>query len=161
MLSTYFKEKWRAETPQYGLEFDNFRTPVWKQYLQMHLVAEQFFYGSDDRGFLKEGVKTYLMAPMSPLVSHKFFFCLHIYSLWSLVCTNFRPSFVAISLPFSSFTCHRCVLILSWMANPRLMNVRDVEWKRHVDEVESLTRRERFLELWSSVFLGTDDITEE
>ncbi len=37
------------------------------------------FFGCD-RGFLKEGVKTYRMAPISPLNS-SFFFSLHIYSL--------------------------------------------------------------------------------
>jgi hypothetical protein len=39
------------------------------------------FFGGDHRGFLKEGVKTSRMAPMSPLSSPTFFFCLHIYSL--------------------------------------------------------------------------------
>jgi hypothetical protein len=32
------------------------------------------FFGVDDRGFLEEGVKSYLMAPMSPLNSQMFFF---------------------------------------------------------------------------------------
>jgi hypothetical protein len=49
----------------------------------MPLLAERFF-GSDNRGFLKEGVKTYLMAPMSPLKLANLFFCLHIYVLWLL-----------------------------------------------------------------------------
>ncbi len=42
--------------------------------------------GGDDQGFLKEGLNTYLMAAMSPLQLPTFiiFFCLHIYSLWSL-----------------------------------------------------------------------------
>jgi hypothetical protein len=40
----------------------------------MHLVAERFvFLGGDDRGFLKEGVKAYRMASMSPLNSPTFF----------------------------------------------------------------------------------------
>ncbi len=34
------------------------------------------FFGGDDRGFLKEGVKTYLMAPMRPLNSPTFFLSL-------------------------------------------------------------------------------------
>ncbi len=50
----------------------------------MHLLAKRFIFGSDDRGFLKDGVNAYLMAPMSPLLS-PIFFCLHIYSLWPLV----------------------------------------------------------------------------
>jgi hypothetical protein len=49
----------------------------------MHLLAEGFVFGGDDRCFLKEGVKTYLMAPISPLQLANF--CLHIYSLWSQV----------------------------------------------------------------------------
>jgi hypothetical protein len=28
----------------------------------MHLLAERFVFGGDDRGILKEGVKNYLMA---------------------------------------------------------------------------------------------------
>jgi hypothetical protein len=35
----------------------------------MHLLAEQSVFWGDDRGFLKEGVKTHLMAPLSPLNS--------------------------------------------------------------------------------------------
>jgi hypothetical protein len=47
-----------------------YQTPAWKWYLQTHLLAERFvFLGVDDRGFLKEEVKTYLMAPMSILNS--------------------------------------------------------------------------------------------
>jgi hypothetical protein len=38
----------------------------------MHLLAEWFVFVSDYLGFLKEGVKTYLMAPMSPLNSPTF-----------------------------------------------------------------------------------------
>ncbi len=37
----------------------------------MHLVGERFiFFGCDDRGFLKEGAKTFLMAPMLSHDSH-------------------------------------------------------------------------------------------
>jgi hypothetical protein len=45
-----------------------FQTPAWKQYLQMHLLAERFvfFFAGDNRDFLKEGVKAYLIAPISP-----------------------------------------------------------------------------------------------
>jgi hypothetical protein len=43
-------------------------------------------FGGDDPGFLKEGVMTYLMAPMSPLYWTTFSLytlsSLHIYSLW-------------------------------------------------------------------------------
>jgi hypothetical protein len=58
-----------------------FQTHAWKLYLQMHLLAERFVFGGDERGFLKEGVKAFLTAPMSPLNSPTFF-RLHICSLW-------------------------------------------------------------------------------
>jgi hypothetical protein len=35
----------------------------------MHLLTERFIFWGDDRGFLKGGVKAYLMAPMSSLNS--------------------------------------------------------------------------------------------
>jgi hypothetical protein len=38
----------------------------------MYLVPERFIFGGDDRGFLKEVVKTYLMAPRSLLNSPSF-----------------------------------------------------------------------------------------
>ncbi len=51
----------------------------------MHLLAAQFFFHGDDWGFVKEGVKTYLMAPMSPLTSPgRNFFCLPIHQLWPI-----------------------------------------------------------------------------
>jgi hypothetical protein len=50
----------------------------------MHLVAERYiflFIGRYDRGFLKEVIKTYQMAPMSPLNFLNIFFCHHTFSL--------------------------------------------------------------------------------
>jgi hypothetical protein len=45
----------------------------------MHHLAERFFFfGGDYQGFLKEGVKTYLVAPMSPFNSPKFFLLSHL-----------------------------------------------------------------------------------
>jgi hypothetical protein len=44
-------------------------------------LTVRFFFVGEHRDFLKEGVKTYRMAPMSPLDSPTFF-CLHIYSLY-------------------------------------------------------------------------------
>jgi hypothetical protein len=38
----------------------------------MHLLAGRFVLWGDDRGFLKKGIDTYLMAPMSPLNSQLF-----------------------------------------------------------------------------------------
>ncbi len=55
-----------------------FQTPAQKRYLQTHLLAERFvfffFIVGDDRGFPKEGVKTYLTAvPISLPKSPTFF----------------------------------------------------------------------------------------
>ncbi len=46
----------------------------------MHLLAERFVCGGEERGFLKEGVKIHPMASMSPQNS-PIVFCLHICSL--------------------------------------------------------------------------------
>jgi hypothetical protein len=51
-----------------------FQTSTWKRYLQMHLLTERFFFRCDAWGFLKHGVKTYLMAPMLLHNSSTFFF---------------------------------------------------------------------------------------
>ncbi len=76
----YFTKKRRAETLQPWFRIWQFPIQARKWYLQMHLLDERFvFFRGDDRGFVKEGVKTYLMAPLSPLNSS---FCLHIYSLY-------------------------------------------------------------------------------
>jgi hypothetical protein len=40
----------------------------------MQLLTKWFGFGGDDLGFLKEVVKTYLMAPMSPCKSPIVFF---------------------------------------------------------------------------------------
>ncbi len=51
----YFTKKWRAETLQPGLEFDNFKPPASKRYLQMHLLAERFVYWRWWSGFSERG----------------------------------------------------------------------------------------------------------
>ncbi len=48
----------------------------------MYLLAERFVFRRWWSGFSYRGVKTYLMAPTSPLSSSTFFY-LHIYSPWS------------------------------------------------------------------------------
>jgi hypothetical protein len=44
----------------------------------MHLLPERFVFGEDDWGFLEEGVKANVVAPMLPLNSSTFFL-LHVY----------------------------------------------------------------------------------
>jgi hypothetical protein len=46
-----------------------FQTPAWKWYLQKHLLVVRFLFLDDNWVILKEGVKTYLLTPMSPLKS--------------------------------------------------------------------------------------------
>jgi hypothetical protein len=68
-------------TPQAGLGFDNFRprfkSGIFKRFSQM----KGSFFRGDDWCFLKEGVKTYLMASMSRLKSPNFFLSSHISSM--------------------------------------------------------------------------------
>ncbi len=62
----YFTKKRRVETLQPGSEFDNFKHQLKSGCLQMHLLAERFLFW---KGFLKEEVKTYVLAPRSPVNS--------------------------------------------------------------------------------------------
>ncbi len=81
----YFPKKWRAETLRPALEFYNFKARLKVVFpIIASLWPKGLFSGGDDQGFLKEGVKPYLMTLKSLLNSPSFFFfCLHIYSLWS------------------------------------------------------------------------------
>jgi hypothetical protein len=58
-----------------------FQNPAKKRHLRMNLVAEWFVFWGDAWGFLKEGVKTHRMAPISPLNSPTFFLSLHLLSI--------------------------------------------------------------------------------
>ncbi len=74
----YFTKKWRAETRHPGLEFDNFKPRLKSGIFNRSPDWTVRFFGVDDRGFLKEGVKTYLMASMSSLNSPTFFLSSHL-----------------------------------------------------------------------------------
>ncbi len=56
----YFTEKLRAETQQPGLEFDNFKPRLKICIFECISWLSGSFFGSDERGFMKEGVKTFL-----------------------------------------------------------------------------------------------------
>jgi hypothetical protein len=45
-----------------GLEYGNFKPPALKRIFKCLSLLNGLFLGSDDHGFLKDGVKTYLMA---------------------------------------------------------------------------------------------------
>jgi hypothetical protein len=63
-----------------GLEFDNFKPWLESGNFKCNSWLNGSFLGGDDWCFLKEGFKSYLMAPISPPNSLTVF-CLHIYSL--------------------------------------------------------------------------------
>jgi hypothetical protein len=50
-----------------GLEFGNFKPRLKSVIFKCISWLNSSFFGSDDRRFLKDGVKAYLMATMSPL----------------------------------------------------------------------------------------------
>jgi hypothetical protein len=60
----YFTKKWRAETLQPGLEFDNFKPRLKSGIFKCISWLNGSFFVDDDRGPLKEEVKTGLMARM-------------------------------------------------------------------------------------------------
>ncbi len=65
--SIYFTKRWRAKTLTSILEFDNFKPRLKSSILKYISGLNGSFLRGDDRRYLKEGVKTFLMAPMSPL----------------------------------------------------------------------------------------------
>jgi hypothetical protein len=79
-----FTNKWRAASQQ-PLTLSNDGESSVISNASPGLTVCFFFWG-EHRGFLKEGVKTYWMAPMC-LSTRQLFFCLHIYSLWTKVPT--------------------------------------------------------------------------
>jgi hypothetical protein len=60
----HFTETWRAENLQPGLEFDNFKPWLKSGIFECISWLNGSCFGDNQRGFLKEGVKTNLMAPM-------------------------------------------------------------------------------------------------
>ncbi len=79
---SYFTKKWRAETLQPGLEFDSIKPRLKSGIFKCISWLNSSFLGGDDRGLLKEGVKTFQMAQCRVLTRRPSFF-LHIYSLWT------------------------------------------------------------------------------
>jgi hypothetical protein len=74
----YIATKWRAETLQRSLEFDNFKPRHERGIFKWICRLNDSFFEGDDRGILKGGVKTYLMAPTSPLNSPTIFLSSHL-----------------------------------------------------------------------------------
>ncbi len=71
-------KKWKAETPQPALEIDTFKPWLQSGNFKCISLLNGSFFGGDDRGFLKERIKTYLMALMSPPNSPTFFLSSHL-----------------------------------------------------------------------------------
>jgi hypothetical protein len=80
----YVTKKWRAATLQPGLEFDDFKPRLESGIFKCISWLNGSYFGRANQGFLKEGVKAYLKAQMSPLDSPTLSLpsVLHIYSLW-------------------------------------------------------------------------------
>ncbi len=62
----YFRKKYRAETLQPGLKFDNFNPRLNRGIFKCLSSMNSSFFGDEDRGFMKEGVKTDQMTTISP-----------------------------------------------------------------------------------------------
>ncbi len=60
-----FTKNWRAETLQHGLEFDSFKPRPKSSIFKCNFWLNGTFFERNDRGFLKEIVKTYLMSQIS------------------------------------------------------------------------------------------------
>jgi hypothetical protein len=60
-------------TLQPGLEFDNVKPQLESGIFKCTSWLNGSFFEGDDRGFLKDGVMTYLMAPISPINSPTYF----------------------------------------------------------------------------------------
>ncbi len=80
----YFTKKWRTDTLQPGLEFDNFKLRLKSCIFICISWLNGSFFGGDDQDCLKEGVKTYQWH-QNRLIICQLFNCLCIYSLWVLV----------------------------------------------------------------------------
>jgi hypothetical protein len=78
----FFTETWRPEALHRGLETSKSqpRSKVGNFVCMSGLNGS--FFGVEHRGFLKEGSKTHLIAPMWPLKSPTFFSSSHLYSPW-------------------------------------------------------------------------------
>ncbi len=55
------------------LDYDNFKPGLESGIFKCTSWLNGSFFGGDDRGFLKDGVKTYQMSPMSPIKIANFF----------------------------------------------------------------------------------------
>ncbi len=84
IVGIYIKKKWRAETLQPGLEFDNLKPRLKSGIFKCIFWLNGSFFGSDYRSFLKEEVKTYLTAPIYHFSNRQRFLSLH--HVYSLLC---------------------------------------------------------------------------
>ncbi len=77
-----FTKKWRAETLQHGLEFDNFKQQLESGIFKRISWLNGSFFGVDDRGISKEGWVQDIST--STNVAFWLAFCLCICDLWSI-----------------------------------------------------------------------------
>jgi hypothetical protein len=74
----YFTKNKRADTLRPGLEFDKYKHRLKSCIFKSISWLYGLFFGVDDRGFVQEGVKNYLMAPMSNRNWSNFFLSSHL-----------------------------------------------------------------------------------
>jgi hypothetical protein len=93
---------WDAST---WIRIWHFQTPVWKQHLQMHFLAEQPVFGGWwlIGVFWKRESKPMLLAPILLLNNLPIFFCFHLYNLlWRMMGGTKDVKFYTSQLPFFS-----------------------------------------------------------
>jgi hypothetical protein len=103
-----FTNKWRAAFLR-PLTFSNHCSNVLFSNASPGLTA--CFFGGEHRVFLKDGVKTYRMAPMSPFNS-AIFFCLHIYSLWVSILSSDKNCITGLDASTIPWCLARCRAVL-------------------------------------------------
>ncbi len=67
LLYLFQEEVKKAEILQRGLKFDSFKPRLKSCIFKCISWLNGLYFGGDERDFLKEGLKIYLIAPMSPL----------------------------------------------------------------------------------------------
>ncbi len=108
----YFTKKRRAGTLQPGLKFDNFKPRLKSGIFERISWLNGSYYGGYDRSSLKERVKTYLIAPMSPFYSPILSLSSHLWSRykWNSLDTLLEDQIINVVL---SRTCSYVLFSLS------------------------------------------------
>ncbi len=90
MGGIYSTKKWRADTPQRGLEFGNFKPRLKTRYHQLHLLAERFVFRGWWSGYSERGSQNLSNGTDVASWLVNFVFCLHIYSLCTHIASRWH-----------------------------------------------------------------------